>query len=43
MGKDREILSPRAREDGLEKWLGIFERVLIILRLAPRLRKRSGD
>jgi len=43
MGKDREILSPRAREDRLEKWLGVFERVLIILRLTPFLRERCGD
>ena len=37
------ILSPKARNRELDEWVDIFERVLIMLRLSPPLRKRHGD
>ncbi len=37
------ILSPKARDRELADWVDIFERVLIMLRLSPPLRKRHGD
>jgi len=37
------ILSPRALAEEMEEWVDVFERVLIMLRLAPQLRKRYGD
>ncbi len=37
------ILSPKARERELADWVDIFERVLIMLRLSPPLRRRHGD
>ena len=40
---DAGILSPKARERELADWVDIFERVLIMLRLSPPLRKRHGD
>ncbi|MDP7207661.1 MAG: thiol reductase thioredoxin, partial [Candidatus Bathyarchaeota archaeon] len=40
---DAGILSPKARERELAEWTDIFERVLIMLRLSPPLRKKYGD
>jgi thiol-disulfide isomerase/thioredoxin len=40
---DAGILSPKARDRELAIWADIFERVLIMLRLSPPLRKRHGD
>jgi thiol-disulfide isomerase/thioredoxin len=40
---DAGILSPKAREKELADWAEIFERVLIMLRLSPPLRRRHGD
>lgn len=40
---DAGILSPKARERELAEWVEIFERVLIMLRLSPPLRRRYGD
>lgn len=37
------ILSPKARERELADWVDIFERILIMLRLSPPLRRRHGD
>ena len=37
------ILSPQSRERELSEWVEIVERILIMLRLAPMLRKRYGD
>ena len=40
---DEGILSPKAREKELADWAEIFERVMIMLRLSPPLRRRHGD
>jgi thiol-disulfide isomerase/thioredoxin len=40
---DAGILSPKARDRELADWGDIFERVLIMLRLSPPLRRRHGD
>jgi thiol-disulfide isomerase/thioredoxin len=40
---DAGILSPKAREREFAEWVDIFERVLIMLRLSPPLRRRHGD
>jgi thiol-disulfide isomerase/thioredoxin len=40
---DAGILSPKAREKELADLAEIFERVLIMLRLSPPLRRRHGD
>ena len=37
------ILSPRALVDEQAEWVDIFERMLIMLRLSPPLRRRHGD
>ena len=42
-GVDQGILVPSARKKELEEWVDIFERVLIMLRLSPQLRRRYGD
>ena len=42
-GTDHGILSPNARKDELADWVNVFERVLIILRLSPPLRRRHKD
>ena len=42
-GVDQGILSPEARRRELDEWLDTLERVLIMARLAPVLRKRHGD
>ncbi len=40
---DAGILSPKAREKELADLANLFERVLIMLRLSPPLRRRHGD
>jgi thiol-disulfide isomerase/thioredoxin len=42
-GEDSGILTPKARFQELNEWIDIFERVLIMLRLSPPLRKRYND
>ena len=42
-GTDQGILSPNARKEELADWVNVFERVLIILRLSPPLRRRHND
>jgi len=42
-GADAGILAPNARGRELAEWVDIFERVLIMLRLSPPLRRRHGD
>lgn len=42
-GEDLGVLSPNALAIQLEEWVEVFERVLLMLRLAPLLRKRHGD
>ena len=37
------ILTPRARDRELSEWVDIFERMLIMLRLSPPLRRKHGD
>ena len=40
---DAGILSPNALQAQVDEWTDIFERVLIMLRLAPPLRRRHKD
>ncbi|MCW4051118.1 MAG: thioredoxin family protein [Candidatus Bathyarchaeota archaeon] len=42
-GDPAGILSPQARNSELEEWLDIFERMLIMVRIAPPLRQRYND
>ena len=42
-GLDKGVLSHEALVTQLHEWVDIFERVLLMLRLAPLLRKRYGD
>ena len=42
-GLDQGILSPQAKHRELEEWLDVVERALIMVRIAPFLRKRHGD
>jgi len=42
-GLDKGVLSHEALTTQLQEWVDIFERVLLMLRLAPLLRKRYGD
>jgi len=42
-GEDLGVLSPNALAIQLEEWVEVIERVLLMLRLAPLLRKRHGD
>ena len=42
-GMDAGILSPKVLAVQLDEWVDVFERVLIMLRLSPPLRKRYGD
>ena len=42
-GKDHGVLSPKALEREISEWLDVFERMLIMVRLAPPLRKRYND
>lgn len=40
---DGGILTPRAREREMAEWVDIFERMLIMLRLSPPLRRSYSD
>lgn len=42
-GVDHGVLSPKSLERELSDWLDIFERMLIMVRLSPPLRKRYND
>ena len=42
-GVDQGVLSPQARERELSEWVDVFERILIMVRVAPALRKKYGD
>jgi thiol-disulfide isomerase/thioredoxin len=42
-GIDEGVLSPRALENEMLEWVDIFERMLLMVRLSPPLRKRHGD
>jgi thiol-disulfide isomerase/thioredoxin len=42
-GTDEGVLSPGALAKEVSDWIDIFERMLIMVRLAPPLRKRHGD
>jgi thiol-disulfide isomerase/thioredoxin len=42
-GIEQGILSPQARERELSEWVDVVERILIMLRVAPALRKKYGD
>jgi len=42
-GSDEGVLSPGALEKEMSDWLNIFERMLLMVRLSPPLRKRHGD
>lgn len=42
-GSDRGVLSPGSLEREISEWLDVFERMLIMVRLAPPLRKRHKD
>jgi hypothetical protein len=40
---DGGILSPRAVQAELDEWLDLFERAIIMAKLAPPLRRRHND
>lgn len=42
-GRDQGVLSPKALKRETSEWLDIFERMLIMVRLAPPLRRRHND
>ena len=42
-GIDEGVLGPRPLEKEISDWLDIFERMLLMTRLSPPLRKRHGD
>lgn len=42
-GTDRGVLSPSSLEREMSDWLEIFERMLLMVRLSPPLRKRHKD
>lgn len=42
-GIDDGILSPKSRDRELSEWVDVFERVLIMIRLSPPLRRRYKD
>jgi thiol-disulfide isomerase/thioredoxin len=43
MNYDAGVMTPKAMEEETEAWLEVFERVLLMARLAPPLRKRHND
>ena len=43
MNYDAGIMTPKALEEETEAWLDVFERVLLMTRLAPPLRERYHD
>ena len=42
-GVDEGVLSPHALELEMAEWVDIFERMLLMVRLSPPLRRRHGD
>jgi thiol-disulfide isomerase/thioredoxin len=42
-GVDEGVLSPGALAQEISEWVDIFERMLLMVRLSPPLRKRHGD
>ena len=42
-GADSGIMTPKALQAQVDEWSDLFERVLIMLRLAPPLRRRYND
>ena len=42
-GVDPGVLSPKSLKKEMSEWLDIFERMLLMVRLSPPLRKRHGD
>lgn len=42
-GKDQGVLSPKALKRETTEWLDIFERMLLMVQLAPPLRRRYND
>jgi thiol-disulfide isomerase/thioredoxin len=42
-GIDEGVLSPKALEKEMSEWVDIFERMLLMVRLSPPLRRRHGD
>lgn len=42
-GKDQGVLSPKALRRETSEWLDIFERMLLMVQLAPPLRRRYND
>ncbi|MCJ7731432.1 thioredoxin family protein, partial [Candidatus Bathyarchaeota archaeon] len=43
MNHDAGVMTPKAIQEEAEAWLDVFERVLLMARLAPPLRKRYND
>ena len=43
MNYDAGVMTPKAMEEETEAWLNVFERALLMTRLAPPLRKRHND
>jgi thiol-disulfide isomerase/thioredoxin len=43
MNYDAGVMTPKAIQEETEAWLDVFERVLLMARLAPPLRKRYND
>jgi thiol-disulfide isomerase/thioredoxin len=43
MNHDAGVMTPKAIQEETEAWLDVFERVLLMARLAPPLRKRYND
>jgi thiol-disulfide isomerase/thioredoxin len=42
-GEDHGVLTPKALVNEMSDWLDVFERMLIMVRLSPPLRKRHKD
>jgi len=42
-GVDAGVLSPKSLKKEMGEWLDVFERMLLMVRLSPPLRKRHGD
>jgi len=42
-GVDTGVLSPTSLKKEMSEWLDIFERMLLMVRLSPPLRRRHGD
>jgi thiol-disulfide isomerase/thioredoxin len=42
-GVDEGVLSPHALELEMAEWVDVFERMLLMVRLSPPLRRRHGD